>query len=466
MKCALHRCACERALGHKLRSVAFCLPALVGCAPGPPALTLPPEILDSSTRALILVIEREDNRSGQMALTANAFERRAEDSDPPFAFRVDLAVDHSERVRVTALGYRDALASLDVPEGTLVPALDETEGARELPGHASAFEANVASDVISAWRPVTDLRVGLRAFRFHARSTSSLCERTILMTSHLSPFERDLLTVATVSNDLAFIGGGGPSFGPVLATVDGACRATPMSPPSTASRVTSLGWNRRRSVYGTADSGVLFEIDTVSRSVTATLSVQPGSRISSGGDGTTILYGGSEAYEVGDGLRLTERTGFPPRMIRMFVVSRDRMVALTADGIHAFDGSTWSEELGGRFFDEDSTIAGDQESLMVLGPLEILLRDEQSRTWAPIAPPFTELRMYAAASLGNGAYIAGGRSGAAALLAKGSWCRLETGTLREIRAIDPTADQDAAFAVTYNDGLGTQPACMTIAFPR
>jgi hypothetical protein len=194
----------------------------------------------------------------------------------------------------------------------------------------------------------------------------------------------NLRSVAVISSDLAVVGSRSEvrPFERTVFAVTSTGGFSSLATPELLGNV-RLGWDGLETLYA-MNGTTLFEM-TSDTNLKRVYEAPPGAtELAVGKDGTAIVYGLGPAFELGgSSTQAKALSDFPEGVLRLHIVSRDQMVALTTESIQTYDGAIWTVEMTGLSF-EAVRLVGGTEMLVVGSDVGFFRRVGSPPEWEPL----------------------------------------------------------------------------------
>jgi hypothetical protein len=437
--------------------------SVAGCAPLKPIQVELPADAENGTYASALVGVEYDANSADPELFAIDL------SAPSASVGTLPQVRDGLAATLSVFLYQQPLSALSLMAGPVSPAAASSDGA-PIPPFAEGLISTVKGGAPSSWEPTIELSAGWMSYRMEKRATPSGCGAITLKEFALTPAWYTYVTM--LSKDRALLGyddNEGSHF--AVASSTGTLSVKSTSIPlirgllyDGSQYVYAWDWEYERVVQFDRElneRGAAF-IPGIKTHLTATRDAQ-----------VVYAFNETEVYRLTKNATAAEQVVWSEikSPISWFAAVRANRMAAIADGkIWFYDGTHWLLESDpiaeGLSASAPSRISGDASTFMAVTSRDVLIRDEESRSWRTMKDPFFSIPKADSAGLGGGAFLVTGGWGAAASWdPQGmNWCMLSTGQTRGIDELATSLDGLGGAMIVDSDMAHPNPLVIILGF--
>lgn len=436
----------------------------LGCSDPQLVLPYPPEVLDGTAQAAILLLQASERPDSEI-LESELIHL------PPTDRRL-LAVDDEARARLRLLTYLDRapLQALALEPGPL-PRAAAGEG-RPLPEPTSGFLSGALSGSAVSWSPVSELRTELLPWRVPAEALEANCPDVSTEAILVPGFERvrPRAMLALSENEAVVAGQWNEADGKtvretmlvVLSGLDGVPSFRSLGPALADQAYRGMVQVAPRVVLVMAIRGRVARVDLDSGEVSSARAVVGFAywKLSRGEDGTVVAFDARDTPEVTrlwahridpETLEATQLDA-PEPFWHVSVVREDLMYAAGDRKLYRYAAGQWTVEHETQQPVTELIHAGDRVVAVEGGA--VLLERAPDGTWTPRPHGLPIFDLTVGAFFPDGRLIYGGGAGFFAEYRGGEWCNVLRSVSREVMAISVVPGQNMGLAITYGEKMG------------
>lgn len=440
----------------------------LGCSDGQLVLPYPPEVLDGSAQAAILLLQASERPDSEI-LESELIHL------PPKGLRL-LAVDDEARARLRLLTYLDQapLQALMLEPGPL-PRAAPGEG-RPLPEPTNSFLSSALSASAVSWTRLEALRTELLPWRVPAEALEVHCPDVSTEAILVPGFERVRpRAMLALSEDEAVVAGQWneddgkttrETMLVLLSNLGGVPTFQSLGPALADQAYRGLVQVAPRVVLAIASRGRVVRVDLDSGEVTSVRAIVGFGywRLSRGEDGTIVAFDVRDtpdvarlwAHQINPETLEATQLDAPEPLWQVSVVRQDLMYAAGDRKLYRYEAGQWVVEHETQQPVTELIHAGDRVVAVEGGA--VLLERAPDGTWTPRPHGLAIFDLTVGAFFPDGRLIYGGGAGFFAQYRGGEWCNVLRSLSREVMAISVVPGQNMGLAITYGEKMGESAA--------